>query len=34
MSLKIAVLAGSGIGPEVTQQATNILHNAPTGVRG
>src|SRR5271155_565749 len=25
MRLKIAVLAGDGIGPEVTQQATNIL---------
>src|SRR3984885_14623506 len=25
MRLKVAVLAGDGIGPEVTQQATNIL---------
>jgi isocitrate/isopropylmalate dehydrogenase len=34
MRLKIAVLAGDGIGPEVTQQAANILHNALTGVHG
>ncbi len=25
MRLKIAVLAGDGIGPEVTREATNIL---------
>jgi len=28
MRLKIAVLAGDGIGPEVTLQATNILRAA------
>ena len=31
MRLKLAVLAGDGIGPEVTREATNILRNEEDG---
>ena len=36
MRLKIAVLAGDGIGPEVTREATNILRAVAElgGIRG